>query len=132
MSSYENSDINIAGPIPVPVTVVSEYVNPVNVFGEMDVLFSVETTIVSYTVPLTKTLDLTSIVGWGDYVGEFFVRVDGVQRGGGWTTAAQITLILPFDDAPIIATPGQVVTVSVIHYSPAMHHFKANICGGTN
>jgi hypothetical protein len=127
MSSYENSDINIAGPIPVPVTVVSEYVNPVNVFGEVDVPFSTETTIVSYTVPLTKTFDLTGAVGSGDYVGEFFVRVDGVQRGGGWTTAAQITLDLEFDDAPVIATPGQVVTVSIIHYKAATRHFKANI-----
>lgn len=132
MSSYENSDISIAGPLPVPVTVVSEYVNPVNVFGEVDVPFSAETTIVSYTVPLTKTLDLTGIICWGEYVGEVFVRVDGVQRGGGWTTAAQITLDLEFDDAPVVATPGQVVTVSIIQYNPAMRHFKANILGGTN
>jgi hypothetical protein len=131
MSSFKNSDVQIDN-LPVPVTVVSEYVNPVNVFGEVDVPYATETTIVSYTVPLTKTLDLTSIVGWGDYVGEFFVRVDGVQRGGGWTTAAQITLVLPFEDAPIIATPGQVVTVSVVHYKTATRHFKANICGGTN
>ena len=132
MSNYNNSDINISGPLPVPVTVVSEYVNPVNEFGEVDVPYATETTIVSYTVPLTKTFDLTSIIGWGEYVGEFFVRVDGVQRGGGWTTASNITLILPFGDAPIVATPGQVVTVSIIQYNPAMRHFKANICGGTN
>src|ERR1700682_5257510 len=140
MSSYVDSHVELTSPLPVPVTlptpvpvtVVSEYTNPVNVFGEVDAPFATETTSVSCTVPLTKTLDLTGMVGWGTYVGEFFVRVDGVQRGGGWTTAAQITLDLDFNDAPIIATPGQVVTVSIIHYKPAVRHCKANILGGTN
>lgn len=132
MSSFESDNINVTAPNPIPVTVVSEYVNPVNVFGEVDVPFATETTIVSYTVPLTKTFDLTGAICWGEYVGEVFVRVDGVQRGGGWTTAAQITLDLEFDDAPVIATPGQVVTVSIIHYKAATRHFKANILGGTN
>jgi len=134
MSSFDQSDVFVDNPPanPVPVTVVSEFGTPVNVFGEVDVPYATETTIVSYTVPAGKTLNLTGAMCWGEYVGEVFIRVDGVQKGGGWTTAAQITLDVDFDGAPVVAVAAQVVTVSIIHYKTATRHFKANILGGTN
>lgn len=106
--------------------------SPVNVFSEVDAMFATETTILTYTVPAGMTLSLTTVIGWGDNVGEFLVRVDGVLRGGGRTSAATLTLDLPYDSAPIIANAGQVVTVTITHYAPATRHFRANMLGGLN
>lgn len=102
----------------------------VNVFGEVDVPFSAETTVVSFTVPAMQTLNITGFKCWGEYVGEVFLRVDGVQKGGGWSTAAQLVVDESYLDAPIPAMAGQVVTVSIIQYKTATRHFKANLYGG--
>lgn len=103
---------------------------PVNVFSEVLALFATETTILTYSVPVGQTFSITRVIGWGDYDGEFLVRVDGTLMGGGRTSAAERTLHLPYNSGPIVATSGQIITVTIIHYSPAIRLFRANLLGG--
>jgi hypothetical protein len=124
-------DQGVAGVSPWPVTVTNfpGSGTPVNVFGQITAPYDTETVIVTYTVPTAKTLAIAHIIGWGDYDGEFFVRVDGTQVGGGRNSTADRTLILPYNGT-VLATAGQVVTVSIIMYSTHTETFKANILGG--
>lgn len=106
------------------------YGTPINVFSEVDAGFATETTILTYTVPASLTLNITRVIAWGDWDGEYLVRIDGVLRGGGRTSVADRTLNIPYDTGPIIATSAQVVTVTITHYDPATKHFRANLLGG--
>jgi len=118
-------------PWPVTVTNFPGEGNAVNAFAQVNAAPITETTIVSYTVPATKTFSLAHTISWGDYDGEFLIRVDGTLLGGGRTSAAERTLTLDFEGA-LVATTGQVVTVSIIHYAPGIRLFRANILGGLN
>lgn len=104
---------------------------PVNVYNDISsVPPSVETTVLTYTVPLTKTLSILGIYGWGNYDGEFTVRVNGVQVGGGWSSPSDRTLFVDFSSAPVGASAVQVVTVNVTQYGTSSYDFQANLLGG--
>jgi hypothetical protein len=90
------------------------------------------TTILSYTVPAGKTLDITGAYGWGVCDGEFIIKVDSVFVGGGWSSPSFRTLHLDYASAPIPATAGQVVTVNVTQYQTSTQDFKANLLGTLN
>lgn len=122
--------VNADGGLLVHGTNFGSYGVAINVFSETDAIFSVETPILTYTVPATKTLNVTKVIAWGDWDGEYLIRVDSVLRGGGRTSVADRTLELPYDTGPIIATSGQVVTVTITHYNPTTKHYRANLLGG--
>lgn len=115
-------DVNIAGTIPIVFTAVNQ-------FASILVPSGVETTITSYTVPVGKTFEMTGIIGWGDYDGEFLIYVDGSPVGGGRTSASSRTLNLHYNEATIDATASQVVAVRVTHYSMGSETMKCNILG---
>ena len=60
------------------------------------------------------------------------IQVDGITVGGGWTSAAEINFHVDYQDAPIPATAGQVVTICVTMYSNHTEDFKANLLGTLN
>jgi hypothetical protein len=122
--------IGADGGLLVHGTNFGSYGSPINVFSEVDAGFSVETTILTYTVPAGQTFSVTRVVAWGDWDGEYLIRVDGVLHGGGRTSVADRTLNIPYDTGPIIANSAQVVTVTITHYNPATKHFRANLLGG--
>jgi hypothetical protein len=125
-------DVNIVGPDPLPVQVVSEvdFANAVNVYSEALVPYATPTTILSYTVPAAVTFYLTQVMCWGDTNGEFLIKVDGVTAGGGRTTAADPNFPGNYSTAPIVATTGQIVTITAEHYNVATKTMKANLMGG--
>jgi hypothetical protein len=109
------------------VNVVSETpLNGVNQFDEDSVPYNVETTILSY-IP-ASTLLVSQVIAWGDVAGEFFIRVDGTQVGGGRTSEADRTIILPYQ-TPIEVASGSAITISVVHFKASSEMFKTNLIG---
>jgi hypothetical protein len=127
-------NVDIISPIPLPVIIVGDatFANVVNVYAELLVPYATVTTILSYTVPVGVTFHIAQVEGWGDTNGEFLVKVDGVTKGGGRTTAADANYYGNFISAPIPATAGQVVTITAEQYQPSMGAYvmKANLMGG--
>lgn len=118
-------DVNVAAFAPLITA------NVVNLYGEATVPVATETTVVSYTVPVGKTLHIYGMIGWGDWDGEFFVKVDGAMKAGGRTSSATRTLSLDVKNAPIIALSGQVVTIrTYTDTALASKMMKANLMGG--
>jgi len=106
---------------------------PVNVYAEnTTVPPGILTIILSYTVPAGKTLSITGAYGWGTYNGEYAIQVDGIEVGGGWTSAANINFHVDYSSAPVFATAGEVVTVCVTMYATHTEDFKANLLGSLN
>lgn len=96
----------------------------VNIFATADASYGVETTILSYTnVGITW---VTQIVGWGQYDGEFLVRINGTIVGGGRTSAADRTLQL---NEPFPTVMGDAITVTILEYGPAAQNFRVNLIG---
>lgn len=109
--------------------VVQQYQGlPINQFGSVSVPSSTETTLVTYIVPMTKTLLIKQVVAWGDYDAEFFIRVDGTQVGGGRSSPSDRTLVLSYA-APIMANAGQTVTVAAMQYAPSAQTMNSNLVG---
>lgn len=101
----------------------------INLFASSDAVPSgVETAVLTYTVP-TATFNITQLVGWGTYVGEFLIRKNGTIVGGGRTSTATQTLILPYDGTPIATVNGDTITVTVLQYGPGPRQFRINLLG---
>jgi hypothetical protein len=104
---------------------------PVNVYDDVtSIPPGVETNVITYTVPATKTLSILGMYCWGNYDGEFTIRVNGVQVGGGWSSPSDRTLFVDFSSAPVGASAGLVVTINVTQYGTASYDFQANLLGG--
>ena len=105
-----------------------------NQFGEVMAPPGIETAIITYVVtpPIVTAFDIINVIGWGDYDGEFLIRIDGILKGGGRSSAAERTIFLPYDLGPIIAHAGQVITVTITHYAPSSRTFRANLMGGVH
>jgi hypothetical protein len=122
--------------LPVPVNIVQDssggtgFTSTINNYAETLVPFDTETTILSYTVSAGQTLYITAVIGWGDTNGEFFVRVNTVQKGGGRNTAADPSFVGDYHTAPIIANAGDMVTISVHHFNTSTRTMKVNLLGG--
>ena len=103
---------------------------PVNQFAENTTVPSgVLTAILSYTVPVGKTLSIEGAIGWGQADGDFLIKVDSVVVGGGWSSPSFRTLQLDYTAAPITANAEQVVTINVTQYQTSTQDFKANLLG---
>lgn len=100
----------------------------VNVFATNNSVTSgVETTILSYTN--TGISYITQIVGWGTYVGEFLLRINGTIVGGGRTSTAEQTLNISYEAAPISTSLGDTITLTILEYGPGLHQFRCNLLG---
>lgn len=99
-----------------------------NLFATNDsVPFGIETTILSYT-PLLP-FSITQMVGWGTYDGEFLIRVNGIIVGGGRTSAADRTLDVEYESAPVPVGSGQTILVTILEYGPGLQQFRTNLLG---
>jgi len=106
------------------------FANTVNSYSETLVPFATVTTILTYTVPALQTLHVTEVIGWGDTSGEFLIKVNGLTKGGGRSTAADPNFLGDYRGAPIVAMAGDVVTITAEHYNPSAKTMKANLLGG--
>jgi hypothetical protein len=111
--------------------IVAEVPNPngISLFASSDTVPSgVETTVLSYTVPVTS-FHVTQLVGWGTYVGEFLIRKNGSIVGGGRTSTAEQTLNISYSGGMLPATTGDTLTVTVLQYGPGPRQFRINLFG---
>lgn len=106
------------------------FANTVNSYSETLVPFATVTTILTYTVPVAQTLNITQVIGWGDTSGEFLIKVNGLTKGGGRSTAADPNFQGDYRGAPIVAMAGDIVTITAEHYNPSAKTMKANLLGG--
>jgi hypothetical protein len=88
--------------------------------------FGIETTILTYNV--TSGLYINQIIAWGQYDGEFLVRQNGTIISGGRTSAADRTLNLIYSE-PLHTISGDVITVTILEYGPALQQFRAQLLG---
>lgn len=104
---------------------------PTNIYSDnSSVPPSVETTILIYTVPAGKTLSILGAYAWGNYDGEFTIRINGTQIGGGWSSPSSRTLFVDFSAAPVGASAGQIITINVTQSGTTSYDFQANLLGG--
>ena len=103
--------------------------NTVNIHSAGSANFNIETSILSYTVSAGQTLNIDSVELWGDYFGEWFIRINGSQKGGTNLSAAERSKNLDYQDAPIVANEGDVVTISVQHQYMGLVGFHVNLMG---
>jgi hypothetical protein len=103
--------------------------NSVNAHGTASANFNTETNVITYTVPVSMTLNIDSVEVWGNYFGEWFVRVNGTQKGGTNLSCAERSKNLRYEDAPITANAGDTVTVSIQHQFMGSVQFQANLMG---
>ena len=109
-------DIGEVSILPAPTTI--------NIFATADATYGAETTILSYT---NVGIDwVMQVIGWGQYDGEFLVRIKGTIVGGGRTSAANRTLQL---QEPFPTILGDVITITVLEYGPATQNFRCNLIG---
>jgi len=106
------------------------YTTTINSYSETLVPFATYTTVLTYTVPLGQTLNITEVIGWGDTSGEFLIQINGITKGGGRTTAATPNFIGDYSKAPIIAMSEDIITIIVEHFNPSAKTMKANLLAG--
>lgn len=115
--------INVSG----TVTVVPSATG-VNLFATNDTVPSgIETVVLTYSPVLP--FYLSQFVGWGTYDGEFLVRVNGTIVGGGRTSAADRTLNIIYEVAPVLVSSGATITVTILEYGPGTQQFRVNLLG---
>lgn len=106
------------------------YTYRVNPYSEALVPFNVETTVLSYLVPVGQTFYIIGMMGWGDTTGEFFVKIDDTIVGGDRTTAAKPSCFRDYTAAPIKANAGSLITITATTYVITTHTMRANLLGG--
>lgn len=100
-----------------------------NVYNEVSsVAAAVETTVVSYTVPVAKYIKLYFIDVTGDNIATFYVKKNGSvirMRRSWWAQGSDSTI--PFSLGPndgLIFNPGDIVSMTVIHNRPDPGSFQ--------
>jgi hypothetical protein len=124
MSSF-NDDFVSPSPLPIVITPSG---TGVNIFATNDnIPATIETTLLTYTV--VTPIHISQLIGWGTYVGEFLIKKNGVIVGGGRTSAAEQTLDVDYETAPIVTAMGDTITVTILHYGPGLRQFRCNLLG---
>jgi hypothetical protein len=111
-----------------PGTIVSIQPFNLNLYDEAIMGNGIPSAILMYTVPVGKTLNIYSLVGWGDVCGEYVVKVDGFVKGG-LRTSPTSREAQAWWQAPIIATTGQLVAVYGEQWDGTGKIMKLNLIG---
>lgn len=103
---------------------------PVNEYAEVaNIVSEVETTVVSYTVPAGKTLNIQGFLGTGTATGRFKLFLDSTVRGILRSSAAERSPSITYVNGVIQAAEGVVVTVKAYHEELANQTFQCNLFG---
>ena len=89
---------------------------------------SVETTLVSYTVPAGKTFRVTAITGSGEANGVFKLYVDSVRKLTLRNSAAAPNVQRTYRN-PLEVSEGKTVAFKVTHTRPQVQEFNATLEG---
>jgi len=91
---------------------------------------SIDTTISTYTVPVSTTFYTTGFVASGDIHGKFQLYVNGLPKLAGRSSVAQPTLNLDFNRVAYVAVAGDVVTLKITHFATGLFgEFEGTILG---
>ncbi len=114
---------------PIPVFITESSGDPIiNVFAEVSsIAAALETTVLTYTVPVGKTLNLDRIDGSGENVARYDIYIDSVReaRKRSWWTAFNVC----FEFHKIELVAGQVLEMKVLHNSSAVGDFEGRLVG---
>lgn len=90
-----------------------------------------ETTILSYTVPVSTTFYIQGLVATGSAAFRFRIKVDGVTKLTDRTSAADRTSRTTLGDGGFSATAGQVVIITAYHEEVANQTAEVALVGYT-
>jgi hypothetical protein len=90
---------------------------------------NVETTIVSYVVPVGKTFYGAGFVASGNSHGLYRIYFNGTAVLSGRSSTAVPTMDLSFKMATPTATAGQTIAVKITHYAGSTADFEGTILG---
>lgn len=124
MSCEYTSDLPVTGTF-----VIVPSANAQNIYSEALVPYATVTTILTFVVA-TDTFNISGFIGWGDTCGEFLLKVNGITKGGGRTTAAEPITTPNYLNGPVPTILGDVITITAEHYTVTSHTMKANLIGG--
>lgn len=90
---------------------------------------STETTVVTYTVPASKTFYFIGFTASGNANAVFKLYVDGSPKLAGRTSVANLTLNNVYSYSPISVGEGLSITLKVKHEAPVACDFEGTILG---
>lgn len=103
---------------------------PINEFAEnVAVVSTVDSVVLTYTVPLNVTANIQGMVVTGQAAGRFKLKLNGVTKSIVRTTAAKTTELVDFEDGPIVGVAGDVFTVVGYHEEIPNLALAANLFG---
>jgi hypothetical protein len=103
-----------------------------NIFGLVTLVPSnVETTVVSYAVPVSKTFYFIGLNASGNANALYVLYVDGSSTLAGRTSVANLTLSLNYAYSPIKVSAGDTISIKVTHYANTSCDFEGTILGYT-
>lgn len=116
-------DQNTIVPIGLPGTAVIETGTSLAVPALID------TTVVSFVVPVAQTFSIVGFVGSANVNSEYFLKVNGTTKIVARSTSSNLTIDISFKLAHPLATAGQTVALVVNHTSAVAGDFSGTILG---
>lgn len=112
---------------PIPVDIVNSGDDVLEYNGVTSISAAVSTDVLSYTVPVGKTLSLRSIDFSGSNIAKFDIEIGGSIKATKRTWWTKFNGMVDFDEFNVSAST--VIKVKVIHNSTAVGDFEATLRG---
>jgi PKD repeat protein len=101
-----------------------------NLYADVSMVPSgIETTIVTYTVPVDKTFYFIGLNASGNANGLYKLYVDGTSTLAGRTSVANLTLSINYAYSPVKVEAGDTIAIKVTHYASVACEFEGTILG---
>jgi hypothetical protein len=110
-----------------PLAPAPEFTGRINIFNEEDILSLDTEVVLSYTVPSDRAVRLSTLEGFGETLGNFSVKVDGIIIARKKNTWGQYEVDFPFDE--YVINPDEVLTVEVTNLKTATCPFNVRLLG---
>lgn len=105
-------------------------ISGLNVFGQdINVVSTVDTTLLTYTVPATNSANIEGFIGTGSATGRFKLKIDGTVKAVTRTSAAVRCSQIDFGKGTIKANAGQVITIVGYHEELANQTLECSVYG---
>ena len=120
-------------PMPVNISSITPD-TPLRQYGTaLAVAYSVETTLITYTVPLNTALIISGLNFGGEADGKFIVYVDGTEIMRTYNNPAERSMYLTINDNNLYILQGQVVDIKVTNISHRQNasDYQATLIGAT-
>lgn len=85
--------------------------------------------VLTYTVTVGSIFKIQGFSGTGGPAARYTLKIDSSKRSSLKTSAAKPSNFVNFGNGFIVATGGEIVTVSVFHSEQTAHEFAINLWG---